>query len=606
MKNTMKIFLLAAAAVAAISCAKELAPEINETPKVELVPMTFTAASEAETKVTHDGNCIVWQDGDKIAVISGTNFNEFSAIDIDGSTATFTGWTTEAANHYAVYPASAIKEVTAEGVFDVVIPAVQTAVHGSFDPSALVAVAKADSENNLLFKNIVTMVKFRLSNPENVKSVRFTAINNNGQEATLASLGTIKAETNITGHSYKSGESKMITLNAPADGFKADTDYYIVFRTNDCRKGFTFYFEYNNGTVKKRSTENALFGDKTSGFRNQVRNLKTIDVNLTDLTPYDSYQMGFDLVVAGKVINKETYGDATLITAASTSKGLNNNGVYFIDSDADGVSMNSSFSIVVIGNDPSKRSKVTRSGYSYIPATSAEDYWVLSNIDFAITTTSTYSLRVNGGGTCETIVMNNCSANIPSATQFIYSDGSNFVKDIVIKDSEFCVEANSSNNFLNFAATQTVDAITFDNNVFYSSDITEPATNFILVAAGQTTVTEMTLNKNTFYGAYTASGGNITNCKPTDVIVTNNMFGLHSSSTSNVYVVGAKIASTMHFTNNAYYKNSSSTGVLTVNNTNKADAIGTNESIASKGISTAGWKPAEGKFVINSSYGATR
>ena len=158
MKKMMKSFLLAAAAVAAISCAKELAPEVNETPapEVELMPMTFTASSEGETKVTHDGNGIVWNSDDEIAIISGNSVNNFKATEIDGSKATFTGWTTEAAAHYAVYPASAVNAVTAEGVFDVVIPAVQTAVHGSFDPSALVAVTKADDENNLMFKNIVT------------------------------------------------------------------------------------------------------------------------------------------------------------------------------------------------------------------------------------------------------------------------------------------------------------------------------------------------------------------------------------------------------------------------------------------------------------------
>lgn len=612
MKMT-KFLLLVAAAAAAISCAKEILPENdgNPTPEVELIPMTFTASYDAgsETKVAYEEGITVWKANDKIMVITEDGLaTEFTATSVDGKKATFEGLTENSETYYAVYPASAYKgeasDVTAAegGKLIVRVPETQQAVAGTFDPDALLCIANTKG-NELYFKHSCAVLKFQLADPEGVKSVRL-AVNGSDNVAGTGYVGVNATDMNPKYATSDSKQSKydMITLNAPEGGFVAGESYFITMRANSCPNGITAYIEYED-VVKSRISSNKVFTDGSIG---RIKNLGQLDKNLTDITPYDSYQLGFDIEVAGKLINKATYGNATLITATSTSKGLNNNGVYFIDSDVEGVGMNSSKSIIVIGNDPAKRSKVTRSGYSYIPATTAEDYWILSNIDFTITTNSSYSLRINGGDTCETIVMNNCSTNIPSATQFIYGDGSNFVKDIIIKDSEFLVEANSSNNFLNFAATQTADAITFDNNVFYSADITAPATNFVLVSAGNTTVTDLTLNKNTFYGAYTASGGNITNCKPTNAVATNNMFGLHYTSTSNVYVVGAKIASTMYFTNNAYYKNSSSAGVLTVSNTNKADATGTNDSIASKGISTSGWNPTEGKFVINSSYGATR
>ena len=205
------------------------------------------------------------------------------------------------------------------------------------------------------------------------------------------------------------------------------------------------------------------------------------------------------------------------------------------------------------------------------------------------------------------IIMNNCSSNVPSATQYIYGDANNKAEEIIIKDSEFLVEAASTNNFLNFAATQTLNAITFDNNVFYSADITAPATSFTLISAGNTTVTNALINKNTFYGAYPAiGGGNIINCKSNSMTVTNNMFGLNTGTdTNNVFVVGGKISEIMNFSNNAYFKNSATKNLLTVTTSNAAPT-GTNDSISSKGISTTGWNPAEGKFVIHSSYGATR
>ena len=611
----MKFFLLAAAAVAAISCAKEDLPVENVTPapEVELVPMTFTAsyaeADDAETKVALDNGATVWQLGDKIMVISSTGTaTEFEATEVTngGKSATFEGLTENADEYYAVYPASAYKG-TPEYVTDanggklvVQVPEIQQAVAGTFHPSAILCIANTKG-TDFMFKHSCAFLKFNIADPEGVKSVRLKV---NGS-TNVAGIGYVGVNATDINPKYASSDANMsaydmITLNAPEGGFVAGENYYIAMRANSCPDGITAYIEYED-KVMSRTSANKVYPDGSIG---KIRNLGQLDKNLAELTPYDAYTLGLDIMVAGKAINKATYGDATLVTKA---QGLNNNGVYFINSDVEGVSMNSGKSIVVIGNDPDKRSKVSRSGYSYIPATAAEDYWILSNIDFSITSASTYTLRLNGGNVCERIIMDNCSSNVPSATQYIYGDASNKAKEIIIKDSEFLVGASSTNNFLNFAATQTIDVITFDNNVFYSADITAPATSFTLIAAGNTTITDALVNKNTFYGAYPAiGGGNIINCKSNSMTVTNNMFGLNTGTdTNNVFVVGGKISEIMNFSNNAYFKNSAAKNLLTVTTSNAAPT-GTNDGISSKSISTAGWNPAEGKFVINSSYGATR
>ena len=612
----MKFFLLAAAAVAAISCAKELAPEVNETPapEVELVPMTFTAShdagDDAETKVAYEEGATVWKVGDMIKVIaSDGTATDFKAVEVTngGKTATFEGLSVENANeYYAVYPASAYKG-TPEYVTDanggklvVHVPEVQQAVAGTFHESAILCIANTKG-NVFQFKHSCAFLKFNLANPEGVKTVRL-AVNGSDNVAGIGYVGVNATDMNPKYASSDSNMSKfdMITLNAPEGGFVAGENYYIAMRANSCNNGITAYIEYED-KVMSRTSSNKVYPDGSIG---KIRNLGQLDKALNDVTPYDAYHLGLDIMVAGKAINKATYGDATLVTKA---QGLNNNGVYFINSDVEGVTMNSGKSIVVIGNDPGKRSKVSRSGYSYIPATADEDYWILSNIDFNITSTSSYTLRLNGSNVCEMIIMNNCSSNVPSATQYIYGDANNKAEEIIIKDSEFLVEAASTNNFLNFAATQTLNAITFDNNVFYSADITAPATSFTLISAGNTTVTNALINKNTFYGAYPAiGGGNIINCKSNSMTVTNNMFGLNTGTdTNNVFVVGGKISEIMNFSNNAYFKNSATKNLLTVTTSNAAPT-GTNDSISSKGISTTGWNPAEGKFVIHSSYGATR
>ena len=597
-----KYFILIAAAVAAMSCAKEIAPELNETPEpdAELVPMTFTTTYDDETKVAYEDGATVWKVGDVIKVIAATGTaTDFTATTVEGNIATFEGLTEKAETYYAVSPATAyVGNDIANGKIYANIPETQTAVAGSFDPKAFLSVA-SNSGTQLSFKNACAVVGFKLAEPTSVKSVRFTATG----QTNLAGTGVVTTDA-IPSHKWDGAYENrsafdMITLKAPAGGFKADTEYYLTIRANKCPNGIKVYVEYDDA-VKSRTSSSCLFPD---GSLNRVRSLGTLDQNLKAITPHDSYNLGFDVMVAGKAINKATYGNATLITTESNSKGLNNNGVYFINSDVDGVSMNSGKSIVVIGNDVNKRSKVSRSGYSYIPATSENDYWVLSNIDFTITSTATYSLRLNGNDVCELLVMDNCSSNVPTATQYIYGDANNKVKEIIIKDSEFVVEPNSTNNFLNFAAEQTVDNVTFDNNVFYSADINKPATSFTLVSAGKTTVTDLTLNRNTFYRAYLSSE-NIVNCKSTDVNVTKNIFGLNADATANVFVIGGKISNEMNFNENGYIKNGASYSVLTVRNSSAG--TGTNNSIASIGIDTSLWNPAEGKFVLNNGYGATR
>ena len=515
MKTMMKFFMLAAAAVAAISCAKEFTPEANETPApdVKLVPMTFNASSEDHTKVVHDGNGIIWESDDKIAIISGTNKNDFQPTEIDGSRATFTGWTTEAENHYAVYPASAVSGVTAEGVFDVLIPAEQTAVHGSFDPSALVAVAKADSENNLVFMNIVTMVKFRLSNPENVKSVRFTAVNNNGQEATLASIGTITADQGLTTHQTKSNSLKMVTLKAPDDGFKAETDYYLVFRINDCRKGFTFYFEYNDGTVKKRSTSNALFGDKESDFRNQVRNLKTIDVNLTELTPYDAYQMGYDINIAGRTYNKTKLGDATKISNPDFV--ISENGVYFIDETATNLKVHKDGTLnklYIIANKNDQKLPITfgrdlRYGKNGTVA--------LKNMAIAPLTTTELFIHNNANEISTLVALDGCKVAM-SGKSIITNANTRTVDTFLMHNCD--VEVNADGLKV-IAAGDEIKNVEFVNNIFYSATDRKNFKLYDILSGATSNVTNFKFISNSFINVYLNPNGLITPSKLTGSFV---------------------------------------------------------------------------------------
>lgn len=327
-------------------------------------------------------------------------------------------------------------------------------------------------------------------------------------------------------------------------------------------------------------------------------------------TWYEEWENGSSISIGGVEFSKATFeGDTYHITAESTEKGLKKDGIWFVDEDVT-ATLDSKKNVIVIGNTKGKRSKVTRENYAFIAATDAQDYWVMYNIDFDLKTTGTYMFQVNGDNLAELICIDNCSlavefSDLSKSNNLIYASAKNTVGGISICNSEFIFQAGSTANFINMGATQTIPVVNIDNNVFYTADPEDgQTTTTILIAAGNTTVNDFKINRNTFYGAYPA--GNMTNCKTGMVEVKGNMFGLASSVSANIYVIGGSIASSMDITGNAYYKNGDTDkSLFSVSNSNKAPA-GKLDNPKSVGISTAGWNPAEGKFTIHAEYGATR
>lgn len=325
--------------------------------------------------------------------------------------------------------------------------------------------------------------------------------------------------------------------------------------------------------------------------------------------PYEVYITGGDIIIGGMTINRTSFSTATLITASSASKDkdMKNNGLYFIEPDVENVTMNSGKSIVAIGTDPAKRSLIARKNYSFIPSGTDNDYWVLSNIELnAASTNAGYMFQITGDAVCETIIIDNCSIGIPASTSFIYANSSNIAGSILIKDSEFLVGEGNTNNFLNFAAEKTVSAITFDNNVFYSADPARPATCLALISGSKTTVQNLTMNRNTFYGAMGNSKTPLTNCLSNSCTITGNMFTVQEIAGGNVNLVNGKISATMNITNNrCHIDNTNSYRIGGVGSSLQAPE-GTAEQPGKRNPTGSDWNPAEGRFILDKDFGATR
>ena len=532
--KTSKFFMFAAVAVAAISCTKEITPADNETPEANLIPMTFTTASDADTKVAYEGGATVWKVGDKIQVIASTGTaTEFTATAVtDGGTkATFEGLTEDAETYYAVSPASAyVGNDIANGQIYANIPQTQTAVAGTFDPKAFLSIASNEG-STLYFKNSCAVFGFKLQNPAGVKSVRLTG---NGQ-TNIAGTGVIKTD-NIPTHgydkTYAGGTSfDMITLNAPEGGFVADTYYYLTIRANRCPNGIKVYVEYDD-QVKTRASENCPF---PNGSINRICKLGVLDQNLTDILPYDSYQMGFDLVVGDNVYNKAVNGDAVKVIADGTSMytAFNKGGIRFLDPAADGaIVLHSNVAVsadaILVGNVNSGKVLVDMNGknVNHTAKTIA-----LKNLELDTDAYTNYVFANNNAtADADAFILDNCSVTgLVKPLWYVNIEGYT-LKNVTMVNTDIAL--TGATNIIDLAKTTSRENefVSFKNCILYST------TNLVSRIVNNT-------QKLTEYSA--------------DVVFENNtVFNLHAGSNNGLlHMVGANSVTFMNNLVNFYSLN---------------------------------------------------
>lgn len=243
--KTIRIFTMAAAALILAACGNEEFIENVENGAAEqLVPMTFTANMPQTRTYLSGGTNVHWSEGDEIALWDDTDKRKFTATEIDGSSATFTGMANSYYRYAAFYPYSAVKAREAV-TFTFTLPAKQTAKRRSFANNLAPSFALVEApETNLQFKNVCALVKFNLNlNAINVKTVSLLARNG---EVLAGDLKYKFTDESVVG--AESNISSRIDLSGP---FEPAADYYFVVRPCTLAEGFNLYVEYNDGTLKR-------------------------------------------------------------------------------------------------------------------------------------------------------------------------------------------------------------------------------------------------------------------------------------------------------------------------------------------------------------------
>lgn len=222
--------------------------------------MPGNSSKEVQTRSVLDGMKVKYVANEEIGVFTmngstiadkNAKFVNEEATDADGNTV-FKGDVTENTTvKYAYFPYTETATATNDGKIDMVLPAEQNAVVGTFDPKANISVAEV-SGNNTVFKNVGAVIKFHIQyvwfpggrdtddgdqESDPIMSVEFRG--NNGEKVAgnitvMAADGTIVGET---------GDETSVILNRPSSrgnsGFNTHSDYYMVVAPQTYSKGFT-------------------------------------------------------------------------------------------------------------------------------------------------------------------------------------------------------------------------------------------------------------------------------------------------------------------------------------------------------------------------------
>lgn len=261
MKKYISVLTIAALGVLALSCAKEM--DVNQDNTGKSISKVFTATLEKDDDVTkteiQSDKSVNWSVGDKILAVWNGGSKASEALTEGGAgnkQFIVNGMGGDAA--FAVYPSSIVS--TYDGTdFKVTVPSAQD---GTF-ANAAIEVAPV-SGASLSFKNLGGLLKFEITDAA-VSKVIFSS--NDGTP--LAGNATVTFSAGIPTVAAVENGSTTITVNVSGAG-----TYYVAVLP--CQQKAGIYIEFQNSS-------DAVIGETMTGktlavARRQIRNLNTLSV----------------------------------------------------------------------------------------------------------------------------------------------------------------------------------------------------------------------------------------------------------------------------------------------------------------------------------------
>jgi hypothetical protein len=217
--------------------------------------------------------------------------------------------------------------------------------------------------------------------------------------------------------------------------------------------------------------------------------------NLKEGTPNDlyiAYEHGYDLTFGDQVINKATFGEATLIKAKAS---ITTDNVHFIDPSTTEASLSNPATgeegkVIVIGRYNGQRSILNRKSSHYLRGTSnADDLFLLANLNYISECTAAYLFNNNNKVTHEKVIFDNCKLEMTAGKDFIRSTSTNPIDNIQIVNCDIYTSntADAKTHILaNIGQNASASNIEIRNNVFWNPNPELAITSFYLVQATKT------------------------------------------------------------------------------------------------------------------------
>ena len=271
-------------------------------------------------------------------------------------------------------------------------------------------------------------------------------------------------------------------------------------------------------TIKTRATadnSNDVTLQVNKGANWAVAKIQVKAIEIID-SYYALYEAGETITIGGININKNTFGEATLITTENPN--ITNKGIYFIspEVEAEYTASGGYAQLIIIGNSSTQKSQLNVSSQIKLveTASDASGIFICQNITLDARNTlnaenkTSYPIVQNKNGAFGSIILQDCHILLPKGQPLSYISNSNRSIDYFLMEN--CVVPISStdnNKFILSLSTSTAayNKVSFKNNIFYCVDEGKSATGFKLMNGEKATATEFTLTNNTFVNVYTAT-----------------------------------------------------------------------------------------------------
>ena len=242
----------------------------------------------------------------------------------------------------------------------------------------------------------------------------------------------------------------------------------------------------------------------------QVKAIEIID------SYYALYEAGETITIGGINVNKNAFGEATLITTENPN--ITNKGVYFIspEVEAEYTASGGYAQLIIIGNSSTQKSQLKVSSQIKLveTASDASGIFICQNITLDARNTlnaenkTSYPIVQNKNGAFGSIILQDCHILLPKGQPLSYISNSNRSIDyFLMENCVIPISSTANNKFILSLSTSTAayNKVSFKNNIFYCVDEGKSATGFKLMNGEKATAAEFTLTNNTFVNVYTAT-----------------------------------------------------------------------------------------------------